>query len=80
MTPISLDFPCSPEKFQAIRMNFAEHDVLVPDEASGFLQHHGVGVRFTYDGITLRLSIVSKPIWVTDRRVTDGLTEFIQAS
>lgn len=80
MSPIELEYPVTPQKFQAIRRNFAEHGVEVPDETSGEISQHGVTARFTYDGITLRLSIIKKPFLATTSYVTNSLNEFIAES
>lgn len=78
--PVSLEFAMSEGRWQAVRGRFAEKGVDVPDEASGEISEHGVKVRFTWDGWTLRLTIVDKPFYLRESRVVDGLTEFITAA
>lgn len=76
--PTTLTFEINPQQFEALRKHFAMHGVDVPDEAAGEISQKGVKIAFTYDGITLRLTIIDKPWLVTEDYVAGKLSEFVR--
>jgi len=77
--PINLSYQLTEDQWQGVRSKFLAEGIDVPDEASGSIYQMGVECGFTWDGKTLRVSVNSKPWWLSDRRVTDGLNEFIMS-
>lgn len=73
-------FDCTPEQFKAVRDAFFHQGVYVPDEAAGTISQHGVEARFTYDGITLRVTVTGKPWLITQEYVVSHLSAFIDGA
>ena len=74
LQPIALD----PDEWGRVRSAFAREGVDVPDMASGEIEQSGIKARFTYDGSTLRVTVVEKPWLYPEGVVRSHLTEFIE--
>lgn len=64
-------------KWQAVRAKFAAEGIDVPDEANGEIERDNIKAQFTWDGKTLRITIVKKPFYYPESTVTKHLSEFI---
>ncbi len=66
--------------WQRVRAKFSADGVEVPDAATGQIERDGITAAFTWDGRTLRVTVLHKPLLYPERTVREKLTEYIETA
>ena len=70
----------TPAAFSAIQARAQSESGLTLNGNAGQASGHGVTVRWTYDGATLTLSLVSKPFFVPQSVIVKAFNELVNGS
>lgn len=68
-----------PEEMTNFRELAYKNGLIVPEYDNGEVETHGIKIHFAYDGVTLTLTILSKPFYIPASMIWRELSAYLPA-
>lgn len=74
---LTKSYSVTPDQLNHFHALAATNGIDIPEGNSGVIQSHGITMDFTYDQTTLKLTITSKPFYITTSMVWNELDSYL---
>ena len=72
-------YPLTTQQFNALRTHLLLSGIQIPSDGQGIIAFKGIQLKYNYDGTTLTLSILKRPMLISPTLIWGQIDQWLQS-